>query len=210
MGQRLVIDLIQNGEIVAAVYYHWSAYFASTVHELAELSEAIATAVATGKNKLEAIVDKLEGVSKNYRGELIRGGVRGDPEELKAASIILPNRIFKTEFVDRNQGIISFTKEGIENYHDWEEGHAEIDLDNLTISNNVTLEADPFVFVDAVYETDEDGYEYMEYAETGRIRINGRTCPIDAFDCTCLEIMQLEDFMNREWEIHRNATITER
>ena len=204
MGQRLVIDLIQNGEIVAAAYYHWSAYFASTIHELAELSEAIIEAEVTGKNKLGAIVDKLEKVSTNYSGEIIRGGVRGGIEELKAASKIIPNKAFETEFIDRNKGVITFTEEGIKHYHDWEEGHAEIDLDNLTISNNVILEADPFVFVDAVYETDEDGYEYIDYVETGRIRLNGRTCPIDAFDCGCGEILQLEEFMNREWEIYRS------
>ena len=123
---------------------------------------------------------------------------------------MIPNKVFKTEFVDRNQGVISFTEEGIKHFHDWEEGHAEIDLDNLTISNNVTLEPDPFVFVDAVYETDEDGYEYMDYVETGRIRLNGRTCQIDAFNCGCGEIIQLEDFINREWEIYRarNSQLT--
>ena len=210
MGQRLVVDLIQNGKVVAVVYYHWSAYFISTIHELAALSEAIIEAEATGKNKLEAIVDKLEGVSTNYSGETVRGGVRYGIEELEAASKMIPNKVFKTEFVDRNQGVISFTEEGIKHFHDWEEGHAEIDLDNLTISNNVTLEPDPFVFVDAVYETDEDGYEYMDYVETGRIRLNGRTCQIDAFNCGCGEIIQLEDFINREWEIYRarNSQLT--
>jgi hypothetical protein len=63
MGQRLVIDLLENGERVASLYYHWSAYFVSTLDELAHLSRTILEAEKTGKDKILAIIEMLEVVS---------------------------------------------------------------------------------------------------------------------------------------------------
>lgn len=37
MGQRLVISIKQHNEEIAAIYYHWSAYTASSIYEIAQL-----------------------------------------------------------------------------------------------------------------------------------------------------------------------------
>lgn len=212
MGQRLVIDLVQNDKIVAAVYFHWSAYFSSTIYELARLSGVILNAEKTGKDKLLAIVEELEKetdhpsmVAALFGGsgtEKRRGGVRGLPEELEAAKKLFPNHDFKTENVNRNEGLISFTQEGIQSFHDWEEGLAVINLDTHEIDNRVGYEPHPFVFADAEYETDEDGYEYVQYYNSGRISINGKICPVDSFHCTCESIQDLADFMERELKLY--------
>lgn len=201
MGQRLVVDLIENDEVVAAVYYHWSAYFTTTIYELAKLSEAILKAKKENKNELLAVIECLEEKTKNYREEDVTGGIRGTPEEFEVAKMLFPNHKFETELVDRSYGIISLTKDGIQSYHDREEGHAEINLDTLEISNSVTLDADPFEFVDASYE-EEDGEKYFAYAETGKIKLNGHICEIDAFDCTCEEMVKLAEWMEQEWEVY--------
>ena len=202
MGQRLVIDLIQNDEIVAAVYYHWSAYFGSTVGELAKLSRAILDKEKYGANRLLAVLKVLQEPTRNLRDGISRGGVSGGYENEKEMAMVkklFPNYKLETDFVDRNEGLIAFTKEGIDDFHRWEEGHAEINLDTLEISNSVDLDSFPFEFVDAVYEKDDDE-EYFSYAESGIIRINGHTSTIDAFDCTCEEIIKLEEWMEKEYE----------
>lgn len=203
MGQRLVIDLIQDDEVVASVYYHWSAYFGSTIAELANLSEAILEADKAGKDKLLAVIERLETVHAHidYKGdeELRRGGVRGVEKEYEAAKKLFPNHEFATEHVDRNEGIISFTKEGIESYHNWGEGFASIDLGTLEISNSVEYEPDPFEFVDAEYE-EENGYKYITVINSGRVGINGKISPVDAFDCNCVSVIELMNFLNTEYK----------
>ena len=205
MGQRLVVDLVENGVVIAAVYYHWSAYFASTIDELANLSNAILKAEKENKNKLLSVIEMLE-QEEEYRHldgtiEKRSGGICGTPEDMKAAETLFPDYKFKAENVDRNCGIISLTKEGIDNCHDWEEGHAEINLDTHEIINDVDIDPDPFE-LEAEY-TEEDGERYIDYYISGKVTINGRTCPIDAFDCTCETIIQLKDFMDKEYEIYR-------
>ena len=210
MGQRLVVDLIQNDKVVAAIYYHWSAYFASTVMELANLSKTILKAEKENKNKLLSIVEMLEEEEDypdlfNKTMGKRRGGVRGVPEDLEAAKALFPDHEFKTENVDRNCGIISFSEEGIKSCHDWEEGHADINLDTHEITNNVDLDPYPFEFVDVEYE-EEDGEEYISCLYSGKIRINESQCNIDAFDCTCETIQELADFLDVQYKIWKERT----
>ena len=200
MGQRLVVDLIKDDKIVAAVYYHWSAYFGSTVDELASLSRAILEANRTGKDKLFAVIQLLETnkFSTDCRGNLIirSGGIEGIPEEQQAARKMFPNFIPKTN-VNRTCGLVALTEKGIESFHDWEEGHAEINLDTLEVSHDVTLDPHPFEF-DAETIVDEDGY-FKEYVfHSGKIKINGKTLPINAFEGTCESFIKLDEMMKEE------------
>ena len=183
MGQRLVVDLIQNDKVVAAIYYHWSAYFASTIYELAKLSKAILKAEEENKDKLFAIIQMLEEdqVYQFMNEDKIRhGGVCGSNEEMEAAMKLFPNYIPKRENLNRNCGIISFTEEGIKDFHDWEEGHAEINLDTHEISNDVDLDPQPYTV---------DIY--------GNVSINGKTSPVNAWDCDCESIIELFDFLDK-------------
>ena len=203
MGQRLVIDLIKDNKVVAAVYYHWSAYFASTVYELGRLSEAILKADKEGKDKLFAIVQCLEEDEQytDFDGNkhIRYGGVCGTPEEIKAAKKMFPNYVPKTEYVNRNCGIITFTEERINNFHDWEEGHGEINLDTLEVSHDVTLDPYPFEF-DAQTDEDENG-DLCEYEfNSGKIKINGKFSPVDAFEGDCESMIKLVKFMKTEYE----------
>lgn len=206
MGQRLVVDIIENDEVVAAIYYHWSAYFTSTVYRLAELSRAILNAEKEGKNKLLAIIEKIEEDQVKIgfltgESEIIHGGIRrNDTKDLEAAQKLFPDHKFKIENISRNEGLIALTEETIKDLHSWEEGGASINLDTHKIYNYVDLDPDPFEFVDAEYY-EEDGEQYFDRANSGIIKINDKTCDVDAFDCTCEEIIKLEEFMDKEYEI---------
>ena len=212
MGQRLVVQIIKNDKPIAAIYYHWSAYFASTIDELAKLSRAILDAKKHDKDELLAILDMLEQVKILHvpriggavKDEIRRGGVVNKPEEIKAAQHMFPNREIKQEFIDRNNGLIAFTEQGIKDFMDWSEGDASINLDTLEICNEVNLDPYPFEF-DAEYEEDEYGEQCVSRYLSGRITINEKTCPVDAFDCTCESILELHDFMNREYAVFRDT-----
>lgn len=212
MGQRLVIDLIHGGETVAAIYYHWSAYFASTIGELARLSEVLLKKDKESdyKEKLLSIIEELETETEHqtmYSGiEKRRGGVRGYAWELEYAQKMFPQHEFQTENVNRNEGIISFTKEGIEEFHVWMEGYASIDLDTYEICNSVWYEPYPFEIgtIMTGLGGSEDGY-IESPPEVCHVSINGKTCLVDAFDCTCEEIIDLCNFMEKEYDEYRKS-----
>ena len=203
MGQRLVIDIVQDNEPVAAIYYHWSAYYASTIGELAKLSKAILKAEREGKDPLLGIIEELETVEYHItpiRGEREprRGGISSD--DLELARTLFPNHTFETEYVDRNCGIIALSKKRMADFHDWEEGWAQINIDTHEIDDNVDLDPYPFEFVDAEYEEDEYGEQGISYLHSGRCKINGIESNIDPFECTCETIIELNDFMHEGLE----------
>ena len=41
MGQRLNIEIIENGKVLANAYYHWSGYTSSSLELTQEILEAI-------------------------------------------------------------------------------------------------------------------------------------------------------------------------
>lgn len=196
MGQRLVVDLVEDGEVVAAVYYHWSAYFCSTIVELANLSETILAAEKSGEDKLLAIVKYLE-TEKEYpdwyeEGKInkVRGGLSVvRPEEYAAAKKLFPDHEFATKNIDRNEGLITFTEKGIQECHMIMEGHATINLDTHSVNNTVSYDPDPFEFIDM----------------SGRISVNGKICPINVFDCTCESVIKLVEFMTTELKRYEDA-----
>ena len=196
MGQRLVVDLVEDGEVVAAVYYHWSAYFCSTIYELAKLSETILAAEKSGEDKLLAIVKYLE-TEKEFpdlfeEGKInkVRGGLSVvHPEEHAAAKKLFPDHEFATKNIDRNEGLITFTEKGIQENHMIMEGYATIDLDTHSVRNTVSYDPDPFEFSDM----------------SGRISINGKTCSVNVFDCTCESVIELAEFMATELKRRINA-----
>lgn len=131
MGQRLTVDILDNGERIAIVYYHWSAYFDSTIYELELLKNDIVAAKKEGKDVLLAIIDGLE-----KRG----GGLDLSFRSRKAAKNKWPDRIFKLN-IDRNDGIISIEEQDIKEVYAATEGTASIDIDTEEVITKVDLEA---------------------------------------------------------------------
>ena len=129
MGQRLVITIRKNNEIIAGIYYHWSAYSLSALEET--------------RNVLDCLLDE-ENPIKDLRLRLIRfietnggvidGGITSD--EFKRVREIYPHENFKTNGL-RNLGLIALTKEGIADLESWSEGDILIDLDAQIIFNSV-------------------------------------------------------------------------
>lgn len=140
MGQRLNIEIKDEGKVLANAYYHWSGYTSSAL-ELIQL-----------------ILESLEKV--NFENNVIKAiklleetGAGLVNEELEYAKKIFKSKnISFSECISRNEGLISITEEGIEKNRYWEESRVEIDLVNKTIK------------FDAVFKISIEEYE-EEYVD---------------------------------------------
>ena len=190
MGQRLVVELYNDKKRVASIYYHWSAYFESTIYELTELSNDILQAEKEHKDPLLGIVEGLE-----ERGGGLRGGCTPNyKDELDAALALFPDHKF-SENVSRDRGLISFTEEGMESFRDWLEGHAMIELDTHKILNGVSYEGERWLEYNytPVGPNGEGGY--IQSAKDGVVSNGDKVCKVNAFELTCEEIFELAEFI---------------
>lgn len=115
MGQRLNIEIVENGKCLANAYYHWSAYTDSSY----ELAKAIIKDIPSIKEEnpvLKAI--KLLEVT----------GARLMDCELEYADKIGLGKDFETA-LSRNDGLISISSENIDETRKWQEYALYIYLD---------------------------------------------------------------------------------
>ena len=168
MGQRLVVELIDgNGDTIAAVYYHWSAYFGSTIAELATLSKDILRAKKDKKDILLAVLDGLE-----RRG----GGLGVNPRNYAEAQKRFPGRTFKQD-ISRNDGLLYLGEEEIKETINMAEGLAAIYIDLEEVTNDVTYSE----------------YLDVDYGE-GYTVVDGKKIDISADEMTMEECVRLNDF----------------
>lgn len=104
MGQRLNIEILDNKEVLANCYYHWSGYTSSALH----LTKEIIGSSMIRDEFLQAIPDKIA-----YAVALLKLTGAGN--------------------VDRNAGLISTSTEDIEETRRWQEAGVYIDIGTQTI-----------------------------------------------------------------------------
>ena len=129
MGQRLVVELIQDQRTIAVVYYHWSAYFQSTIYEVADLCEDIIRAEKKKRDVLESVLTGLE---------RRRGGLGIEPVNIAVANALFPGRVFKTD-ISRNNGLLYLGDDEIKRTLNMAEGIARIYLDDHDVTNDVDI-----------------------------------------------------------------------
>lgn len=125
MGQRLNIEIWNNGKVLANAYYHWSAYSKSAAELAREIIYYIPDAKAD--NDILKAIKLLE-----------KTGARMTEAEVERAKEIeeLTDVLFDTN-ADRNDGLISVTEEGIDETRNWQEGALYIYLDEERIKFDV-------------------------------------------------------------------------
>ena len=125
MGQRLVISVETMGEPIAKLYYHWSAYTASALHET--------------KKVVKCIYNHQDETIKDLQLRLIRfcetngGCIRGNGAEIEYIQKMFPNETFISDG-SRNCGLIAISEKGMEELQEWSEGDVIIDIDNDLIN----------------------------------------------------------------------------
>lgn len=114
MGQRLNIEIKDNGKSLANSYYHWSAYTDEAAHMLGKILKS---------DVLKSTCSPLEKAVKL----LIETGAGFMDSEMDTVKATLPEELW-VEAVSRNEGLLAITEDGMQSTRDWEEGRVEIDL----------------------------------------------------------------------------------
>lgn len=130
MGQRLIVTVRSTGEDICKMYFHWSAY---TVSALMEVRDMMKKFPMKAKSKDEVILYFIRYCEKNGGG--IRAGY--DSDEWKYITEKYPNEKFKETDINRNYGLIAISESGMNELQNWSEGNIDIDLDEMTVHNEV-------------------------------------------------------------------------
>lgn len=133
MGQRLVITVKQNNEEIAKLYYHWGAYSSSSADQTSSLINFIENAREEDPDEdIKRIL--LRFVQSEGGG--INGGDTKDSEEWIIAKTLFPDLELERD-PNRNNGLISFTDQGMESLQYWSEGDVYVDLSERRVTNYV-------------------------------------------------------------------------
>lgn len=136
MGQRLNIEIHNNGELLANCYYHWAAYTDSTLELATDALDALYNEVCENLNPKQKAIVMLYATGASMQGET----------ELKLAKELMKG-VDDWEFPDkfepdRNSGLINLSEEGMQDTRDWAEGAVIIDIGKEIIDFNVMFTCD--------------------------------------------------------------------
>lgn len=166
MGQRLNIEIVENGVCLANAYYHWSAYTSSAF----ELAKQIIEAIQTVKEEIP--------VMKAIR-LLEVTGAKLMSEEIDFAKKLLLGDFEKA--TDRNDGLISISEKGIAETRQWQEGAVYIYLDEKRMK------------FDVLHRTDFLEYRKSEEKYNGR-KVEINDIPIFDIDFSDIKFDKIGDF----------------
>lgn len=126
MGQRLNVEIWNDGEVLANAYYHWSAYTASSAVVVDKVLKFINENPIDNEDILLYAIRALEAT-----------GAGLNKDEIEYAAKMGINTEERAECVGRNSGLLSISQEGMQETRDWQEGAVYIYLDEKRISFNV-------------------------------------------------------------------------
>lgn len=175
MGQRLVVTVNSQGQDLCKMYFHWSAYTRSALHEVNDI--------------LECIYNHEDESERDLQLRLIRfceengGGIKNgkDSDEWKYIQSMYPNTIFKADDISRNYGLIAISEEGMTDLQYWSEGDVFIDLDNEEVHFGVFSY---YNSLESYIEERKDWDDDFEGIELGDI-------PDIGFDLGCFDVTDI-------------------
>ena len=130
MGQRLNIEICDGTKTLANAYYHWSAYTSSALEMMTAIIETYYKLSDKINDKVELAVELLQATDAGINIE--------EKERIKN----IPDFAYINfqPCIDRNEGLLAVTEEGIEETRRWEEGRVTIDIENETFCFGVFFE----------------------------------------------------------------------
>ena len=128
MGQRLNLEIVDNNGVLANSYYHWSAYTGSAI----ELTEAALGAFYDSPEDISQL-----GLAVFMLQETGAGLYSEEKERISADETEMFNGIEFRDARDRNCGLLSVTKSGIEETERWEEGRVTVNIEDRTVDFSV-------------------------------------------------------------------------
>lgn len=125
MGQRLNMEILKNGEVLANSYYHWSGFSNSAINLAIHI---INNFDYVKKYKVEEYIKNQDLLFAIRLLEETGAGV----EDIEETRKLLEDQTMNLKLkpcINRNEGIIAITKEEIEEMRYWEEGRVSIDIE---------------------------------------------------------------------------------
>lgn len=136
MGQRLNIEIVKSGEVLANSYYHWDGF--SNVG----INLAIKIINNFDYIKKYKVEDYIENKDLLFAIRLLEETGAGISNIDNARRLLddKTNNLKLKKCEGRNEGIIGIAKEDIEETRYWEEGRVSIDIEKKIIDFNVINE----------------------------------------------------------------------
>lgn len=130
MGQRLNIEICDNAKTLANAYYHWSAYTSSALEMMTAIIETYYELSDKINDKVELAVELLQATDAGINREE-KERIKNNPDFA---------HINFQPCIDRNEGLLAVTEEGIEETRCYEEGRVTINIENETFCFEVFFE----------------------------------------------------------------------
>lgn len=179
MGQRLNIEIVKNGKVLANSYYHWSGYSNSAVNMVVQIIQEYEY---IKKYKVEKYIKNQDLLLAIRLLEETGAGLN---------DIDMTRNILKDETMNlklkkcqgRDEGIIGITQKDIEETRYWEEGRISIDIENKKIDFGVINE----------YTEEELNYDYDEEIK----ELNIKKIDINFKNISFEDIFELKTFIDK-------------
>lgn len=158
MGQRLNLEIMSSGEVLANAYYHWSGYTESSAELMMQVLDDMTLLKGKNMEPIMVAIKLLENTGAGTNTEEIK--IIKEEVEKKH----FPEELAKYKYkpcVNRNEGIIAVSRAGIEETRDWAEGTVQIDLDTGRVNFKALWEIvrDDFDSEEEYKERIADAYE---------------------------------------------------
>lgn len=190
MGQRLVVNITSNGDILANAYYHWDAYTETAAEQTVSIVSHIESARKLARQLLFFNTNipledpdrykNLDKLTAYLILESTGAGIEKDDEE--ELNKIVENYNYR-KGNNRNEGLIAITQKNIDESNYWAEGTVDIDISK----NEVCFK------VFAVFMKDE-------------LEENVKIKKIDFDDIECFKFSELEKWHKKILEICHDTT----
>jgi len=139
MGQRLNFKIVHNSETIMSCYKHWSAYTIDSAEYAADFvdawishrndshSDAIDDDELLALRLIDAFAELNAGFDNDEMNRLMNAFCQEYPE------LEMALRKGRYHSINRNEGLLSVTQEGIAETEYWEDGRITYDIDSGTI-----------------------------------------------------------------------------
>lgn len=178
MGQRLNVEIWNNGKALANAYYHWSAYTGSSAEITNTALNYINSNPIQDDNYLLYAIRILEATG---------AGLTKDEVEYAKKISALDGATF-AECNCRIEGLLAISKDGIQETRNWQEGTVFIFLDEKRISFRV-------FFTEKSWEWVKEQREYY-----GNQEASARDLDVVSFN--------FDDIKFDEWQIHYDFLVS--
>ena len=185
MGQRLVITIKHQGQDLAKIYYHWSAYTYSALLET--------------KKVIDCIYNHEDESEKELQLRLIRfceangGGIKGDTSEFEYIQKMYPGEVFKKEDYSRSYGLIALSERGMEDLESWSEGDVDIYLDEEIVRHYVYCYHDDLEYYNKERSEWDEDFEPLALEDIPDIGYDLGEFSIDDIEKIKTAIFKVED-----------------